>query len=82
MAYGKALSANAGSQSESGGRLHSATPLEMYFTRWRRWAWRPHAAAPATSSSPRLRGSTPQAHTTTIWITTRPIISQTTPGNW
>ena len=24
------------------------------------------AAAPATSSSPRLRGSTPQAHTTTI----------------
>jgi len=42
---------------------------------------RPHAVAFATSSSPRLRGSTPQAHTTTIWITTRAIISQTTPGN-
>jgi hypothetical protein len=41
----------------------------------------PQGAAVATSSSPRLRGSTPQAHTTTICTTTRPIISQTTPGN-
>ena len=42
---------------------------------------RDHAFAVATSSSPRLRGSTPQAHTTTIWTSTSAIISQTTPGS-
>src|ERR1700736_2952366 len=43
---------------------------------------RHHAFTAATSSNPRLRGSTPQAHTTAIWMTTRAIISQTTPGSW
>jgi hypothetical protein len=56
-----------------------ATRWLLAMTTWR-WNRRPYAFA-ATSSSPRLRGSTPQAHTTTIWMITRAIISQITPGS-